>query len=123
MSLDWNAEKVLGIDKILKDDNLAMMLETAVFTGLSIGMNSITKTNYKEWYRRVWTWEAVQGAARTSGKGKDIYFTEAEVYKLIGLKTNVEPWSRGKFTTNIKKTALRVAIAHRELTRGGKQPP
>lgn len=122
MSLDWNAEAVVNIDERLKDDVFKTLLETAVFVSLSLGMSSITKKNYKEWHRRAWVWEAVQGAARTSGKGEDVFFTEAEVYSLVGLKTNAEHWARGKFTTNIKATALRNAIKHRERTRGEKQP-
>jgi len=89
---------------------------------MSLGMSSITKKNYKEWFRRVWVWEAVQGAARKTGGGEDMFFTEAEVYSLVGLKTNAEHWARNKFTTNMKGTALRNAIKHRERTRDEKQP-
>jgi len=122
MSLDWNAQAIANIDALLKDDKFNTLLETAVFLCMSLGMSSITKKNYKEWYRRIWLWEAVQGAARTSGEGKEVFFTEAEVYRLVGLKTNAEHWPRGKFTTSIKGTALRVAIKHRERTRSEKQP-
>jgi hypothetical protein len=123
MSLDWNAEAIANIDALLgKNDKFDLLLETAVFLSMSLGMSSITKQNYKEWFRRAWTWEAVQGAARNGVGGSDVFFTEAEVYSLVGLKTNAEHWAKNKFTTNVKGTALRNAIKHRERTRGEKQP-
>ncbi len=122
MSLDWNAEAIINIGALLKDDIKKTMLETAVFLSLLIGMNSVTRKNHKEWYRRIWVWEAVQGASRTAGNGDDVFFTKQEVYSLVGLKTNAEHWARHKFTTNIKTAALRNAIKHRERTSGGKAP-
>jgi hypothetical protein len=122
MSLDWDATAVVNYDALIEEERGTVLLDAAIFMCLSVGIGSITKKTYKEWYRRVWLVEAVQGAMRKNGDGTDTYFTEAEAYRLVGLKTNAGMMNRNKFTAFVKDLALNHAITIRARTRREVEP-
>lgn len=122
MSLDWNTRKCINSDALFVAEKPIVLLETAIFMCSSVGFGSITKKNYKEWFRRIWHWEAVRGAARTDNDGEPVFFTEANVYRLIGLSTNADDLTKAKFNSKIKDIALRDAVTRCERMRGEKAP-
>ena len=123
MSLNWNTEAVINSEPLFKEEGVPdILLETAIFLCLHLGVGTLTKKTYKEWYRRAWLWEAVHGATRTNGAGIAVFFTEAEVYRLIGLKTNADTFPRSKFAKTLQSAALENAIKLREFQYGHRLP-
>jgi len=118
MSLDWDSSSCAEYQRVkaLKDaaegdettcpewHEFVSLRESAVwtslFTGFPKGTWSITEENWHEMFRRFNLYERVRGATRGQ-RGVPLYFTPAEVRKLIGLRTNAGNKTDAKFHSDL----------------------
>lgn len=107
MSLDYRLGKIKNHEELLTEEKKPnALLTAATFMCMGVQLGEITELNWREWYRRAWLWEAVHGPMRSNDK-QPIYFTEEDVQRLIGLKTNVFPAaSKVKFKAHMGEIAL-----------------
>lgn len=109
MSLDVDWSKVKDKSKVRDEDgNLRPTAHAMAFFTMAVGMGEITEQNYKEFYNRCWTIEAVHATEPANRLKLE------DVQGLIGMRTNVFPqWSRKKFDGLMAQQALRRAIDFR----------
>lgn len=108
MALHFDLTKVKGCDKLSSS-----LKETIIFTTMFVGMGDITEKNCEEFYRRVYTWEAVTGPLR-----RNTYITLEEVKQFVGLHTNVSLMSKKRFASHMAKVALDTALDKRRRDSG-----
>lgn len=74
---------------------LKPLTHTLVFLSMSVGLGRITEKNWRKWYGRARTIEALGGAWRTrvedDGTHCPLFLTPEDVHSHIGLSTNVLP--------------------------------
>lgn len=71
-------------------------------TSIPIGMPRLTQQNKVEYLRRIRVMEDIYGALMNEGP-KPILFTEEDIERRIGLRTNSSPLTKQEFDTKFKK--------------------
>lgn len=88
MALNYELGKIANFKQICFQDNKMNPLTHAlIFATMALGINEITKQNWKTFYSRLHLWEKVNGTYLTKNS-LPIYITAEEVKKHIGLSTN-----------------------------------
>jgi len=76
-------------------------LQTLIFLTMNIGMDEITKKNYKKFYNRLHFLESqLPSGAYLTYAGKPMPYTLEMIEELIGLKTNATNLTKSKFIKN-----------------------
>lgn len=102
MSLNWNITKVENWQKKKRSKKQRTILETLIWSTLVIGLQDITKRNYKKFYARLTAYEHVRGSFLYKGS-KPYYITLEDVENWIGLRTNAGTFSASKFESRLIK--------------------
>lgn len=99
---------------------LKPITQTLVFATMYIHMDSITKENWKDFYRRIAAWEKVFGPSssvpdrRRKSRWREQYITPKDVHNHIGLTVNVMPKSDAYFYKRLV-TMLRREVEYATL--------
>tara|TARA_R100001480_G_scaffold973_1_gene2919 strand:- start:54 stop:473 length:420 start_codon:yes stop_codon:yes gene_type:complete len=81
-------------------------LQTLIFLTMNIGMDEITKKNYKKFYNRLHFLESqLPSGAYLTYAGKPMPYTLEMIEELIGLKTNATNLTKSKFIKNATQYA------------------
>ena len=81
-------------------------LQTLIFLTMNIGINEITKKNYKKFYNRLHFLEnQLPSGAYLTYAGESMPYTLEMVEDLIGLKTNATNLTKSKFIKNATQYA------------------
>ena len=81
-------------------------IQTLIFLTMNIGMNEITKKNYKKFYNRLHFLESqLPSGAYLTYAGESMPYTLEMVEDLIGLKTNATNLTKSKFIKNATQYA------------------
>lgn len=100
MKLNWSTKKCLKPNA--ENDDEALMRETLIFLSMLHGFAEITEKNAREVYARIHMLEQVRGAYhRVDGKPR--YFQPADVYRWIGLQTNVSKVTDTQFMKVLRR--------------------
>ena len=99
MSLDYDLK---GVKANYKDDAVWPITNALIWGTLSVGMNSITEKNWKEFYTRCHIIETIHGAWLYDRDGTR-HITPKDVKSHIGLGTNVTNISNAKFKDDIDR--------------------
>ena len=76
-------------------------LQTLIFLTMNIGMDEITKKNYKKFYNRLHFLESqLPSGAYLTYAGEPMPYTLEMIEELIGLKTNATNLTKSKFVKN-----------------------
>lgn len=106
MSLNWDCSRVENYQE--KADKQWTLLETLIWSSMSIGMGKLTKHNVDEWVYRLNRIELENCSDRR--------WTEEEVSTFIGLRTNVGTVTATEFDQVLKKRhPERYKITRKEL--------
>jgi hypothetical protein len=101
MSLDYDLRKCnLGVRNELEE----METQAVIFSTMFVGMNTITKDNWKEFYTRVRIWERSFGSYLCKWEGDvktPLYVTPEIVEQHIGLHTNANPKTKAQFKNDV----------------------
>jgi hypothetical protein len=104
MALTWNYDvkdlAAIGIGED-GDDNEWVISEVLIWASMGVGLGRITEKNWMDFYARLKFYESLSGSFIV---GHDI--TPEDVYKRIGLSTNVSDETEHKFITRIAKNRL-----------------
>lgn len=124
MSLNFDLSNVQHNDELHVvlpngENDLAPMTKSIVFMTMAIGMGEITEKNYREWFERASSVEAVHGPMILSYDQQ--FITLEDVMRHIGLSTNVFPKTpRKKFYSNLAEAALKKSIQkHKNFIKNG----
>ena len=99
MSLNWNIE---NIKADWKSDDVWPITDALIWATMSVGMNEITNSNWREFYSRAYMIQTIHGGWIIE-KGKTRFVTPKEVRDHIGLHTNATTYSAAKFKSNIDR--------------------
>ena len=81
-------------------------LQTLIFLTMNIGMNEITKKNYKKFYNRLHFLESqLPSGAYLTYADEPYPYTRDMIEELIGLKTNATNLTKSKFIKNATQYA------------------
>ena len=81
-------------------------IQTLIFLTMNIGMNEITKKNYKKFYNRLHFLEnQLPSGAYLTYADEPYPYTEDMIKELIGLKTNATNLTKSKFVKNATQYA------------------
>lgn len=106
MSLNWDISKVENYKE--KADKNWNLLESLIWSSMSIGMGKLTKDNLDEWLYRLNRIELENHSDRR--------WTEEHVSMFIGLRTNVGTLTATEFDQVLKKRhSERYKITRKEL--------
>jgi hypothetical protein len=99
MALNYDLTKVAAD----YDDDAVWPITNALIWGtMSVGMNSISEVDWKEFYRRCYMIETIHGSwLNFNGKPRPI--TPEDVKSHIGLKTNASNLTNAKFKNDIDR--------------------
>ena len=84
-----------------KSDDVWPTTNALIMGTMSVGMNSITEKNWKEFYTRCYMIERIHGAWRYNSKGEPITVKPEEVKEHIGLGTNASRYTNAEFKKSI----------------------
>jgi hypothetical protein len=106
MPLDWYVADVENYKErcwVKREDghHLSLITDTLIWAAMQIGMRSITKKNWKEFYARI----LLDPDSRRRENGC-LLIKQADVKAHIGLSTNVSPVSRTKWFKELMERAL-----------------
>ena len=96
MSLNWSIEKVKDWRKKNRSKRNREILNALIWSGLIVGISSITEKNYAKYYARLTAYEHLHGTYLYKGN-KPYYITIEDVMNWIGLSTNVAPLTAAQF--------------------------
>lgn len=99
MSLNWNIENVKAD---WKSDDVWPITDALIWATMSVGMNEITNSNWREFYSRAYMIQTIHGGWIIE-KGKTRFVTPKEVRDHIGLHTNATNHTAAKFKSNIDR--------------------
>ena len=105
MPLTWDAT---DCDLDYEDDNEAVITQTIVFMSAAIGMGTITKKNWKEFYIRSEIMNKLKGPFMFKG-GEGYALTPGDIYRRIGLRTNVTFTTKAAWRKNVMEDLERDA--------------
>ena len=104
-----NRVSLMGPTRYEKDGNTYQMkgeLQTLIFLTMNIGMDEITKKNYKKFYNRLHFLESqLPSGAYLTYAGESMPYTLEMIEELIGLKTNATNLTKSKFIKNATQYA------------------
>ena len=99
-----NRVSMMGPTRYEEDGNTYQMkgeIQTLIFLTMNIGMNEITKKNYKKFYNRLHFLEnQLPSGAYLTYADEPYPYTMEMVKELIGLKTNATNLTKSKFIKN-----------------------
>jgi hypothetical protein len=108
MSLNWNIENVKAD---WKSDDVWPITDALIWATMSVGMNEITNSNWREFYSRAYMIQTIHGGWIIE-KGKTRFVTPQEVKDHIGLYTNATNYTAAKFKSNIDRRMREYANQH-----------
>lgn len=87
-----------------------------MFATMSVGMGEITKQNAPEFFRRIAILQRIEGPAisyrdHLDGSTTKIYLTLEDITNHIGLRTNVNQWSKAEFNKKMLERLERNALS------------
>ena len=99
-----NRVSMMGPTRYEEDGNTYQMkgeIQTLIFLTMNIGMNEITKKNYKKFYNRLHFLESqLPSGAYLTYADEPYPYTRDMIEELIGLKTNATNLTKSKFIKN-----------------------
>ena len=99
MALNWNIEKVAAD---YTQDDVWVVTETLIWSTMIIELGEITKSNWREFYSRIYAYETINGSwIRRGAEQRPI--TPEDVYSHIGLHTNVGDISKAKWKSKLDR--------------------
>ena len=99
MSLNWNLEDVKAD---WQSDDVWPITNALIWGTMSVGMNEITNSNWREFYSRAYMIQTIHGGWIIEN-GKTRLVTPKEVRDHIGLHTNANNYTAAKFKSNIDR--------------------
>ena len=93
MPLTWDAREC---DTDLEDDWDNILTHSVVLLTMPIGMRAITESNWKEFYKRVYVWQQMNGQL-LQHEGKKYNIEPLDIYRRIGLRTNSRVMTKTQF--------------------------
>lgn len=108
MALTWSLENCFDWKELKSDSNWAKT-ESLLWLMMAIGIKEITKENYGEVFARVAVLESIDGAYLTSHNGNGmapVYYEPVDIYRRIGLATNVSDESFAKWSKRIMSVKM-----------------
>ena len=84
-----------------KSDDVWPTTYALIMGTMSVGLNSITENNWKEFYTRCYMIERIHGTWRYNSKGEPITVKPEEVKEHIGLGTNASRYTNAEFKKSI----------------------
>ncbi len=108
MSLNYDLSKCRDLDELFlhneqgKREGPHGYVECVIFGTMAMGTPLIVETNVDEVWRRAAILQAIHGPWLSGG----LYVTQADVYRLIGLKTNVVAESPRDWDKRMRKEVL-----------------
>ena len=104
-----NKVSMMGPTRYEENGNTYQMkgeIQTLIFLTMNIGMNEITKKNYKKFYNRLHFLESqLPSGAYLTYSGESMPYTLEMIEELIGLKTNATNLTKSKFIKNATQYA------------------
>jgi len=106
MALTWDLTKVEDFEEVFyhedEDGNSQMSRvgETAIWMTMFVGIREITEDNYEEFAKRVAVWEKCFDSFWRTQDGS-VYFSLDDARSVIGLKTNVNNYTKVQFRARI----------------------
>ena len=100
MSLNYD---LINVKADYKSDDVWPTTYALIMGTMSVGMNSITEKNWKEFYTRCYIIERVHSPWRYNSKGDPITIQPEEVKEHIGLHTNASNYSNAEFKKQVDK--------------------
>ena len=124
MSLNWDITAVQNRETLCWQPStreegkveLTPITETLLWCTIHVGMNKITATNYKDFYRRLIEWEVVLGTGGImyymdeNNKRQSRMPTLQEIQDHVGLATNATVMESRKWSSNLAR------LVHEEAT-------
>ena len=99
-----NRINIMGPTRYEEDGNTYQMkgeLQTLIYLTMNIGINEITKKNYKKFYNRLHFLESqLPSGAYLTYADEPYPYTRDMIEELIGLKTNATNLTKSKFIKN-----------------------
>jgi hypothetical protein len=95
MALTWNIEKCENYQE-LEQSPAWGITDTLIWLTIAVGMNEITKDNWREFYARLHLLETLYGAYAHTPNGP-YYITREQVKRRIGLRTNASKLTQLQF--------------------------
>jgi hypothetical protein len=107
MALTYDLSRIKDWQVVCVDgDGLNPVTQALIFKTMDVGIGEITSDNWREFAARLELCEDVFGAMLTDGEGGNVRLTPEDVYRHIGLKTNVFPKeSWATFYAKLRKDA------------------
>ena len=99
MSLNWNIENVKAD---WQSDDVWPITNALIWGTMSVGMNEITNSNWREFYSRAYMIQTIHGGWLIE-TGESRFITPQEVKDHIGLHTNATNYTAAKFKSNIDR--------------------
>ncbi len=111
MSLNWNVQACKDVDVLInksgseaeKDKLQWMITESVIWLSMTCGYKEITEKNYGEIWWRISVYEQYCGSYISYGANKPYYITLDDIKKRIGLYTNANKITLGKYMKWILK--------------------
>lgn len=119
MPLNWDMTACKNWSSLDSNTTFAIAI-----VATNIGMNTITESNWREFYGRIAAMEVVIGPMRLDGNGAPITIKPADIFARIGMRMNIAPKTRRAFVATLGEIFARHAEeelrsfdkAQRELT-------
>jgi len=106
MSLDWNAEKVEGLEELHKlDPSQDYKTAYLCFELMRVGVNRITEDNVEDVWTRIDMMQRLEGPLFYYGEDRTGYIRE-DIVRRIGYSTNVSNEDFGKVLARKYKQEL-----------------
>lgn len=110
MSLNWNITNVKDWEEIIADDDERVVLDTAIWLTVAVGMPQITEKNWRDFYVRVAFYEKLYGCMMVKNDDGNLIgvpFTADNAERLIGLHTNASSLTESQFKNHHYKMFVR----------------
>lgn len=102
MSLDWNISKCKDYKKLINDKNYSMT-ESVIWMTIAVDLGGITEQNVDEFLWRAAVVQELGGSYLFAGGGGRVYIGSKDIYRRIGLTTNVADLSHDEWLAKLAR--------------------
>ena len=106
MSLDFDLSNIENYKEVCEKDGVYTPLtQTLVFGCMGVGLGSINEKNFVEFCSRLLTWQHCFGPLLSTEDGP-YEITPEDIWKFVGLRTNVQDISSSAFKTKVFRNLM-----------------